>query len=407
MGGEEREPGSVRPGDPGERSEAEVIPGERGEADLPGVPRLAPRGARVLLAIVGAVALGIAALLLARAHRMRHDPPPGRRALDRIEKRVPGLSLRPLPGAPERQRGAEGAPPDRPAASAGAGVHGEDPPPLPPQTDARSAAAPAGTPEPGGAREPPGDPALERRLAPGFGGEAQGEAPGATAEAQSSPAKGRLEEKLEAAELQGSAAAVLADRDRWLTQGTVIDCVLETRMVSTVPGMTTCHLTRDAYSTSGRVVLLDRGTRLVGRYQGGMQQGEARIFVLWTRAETPAGVLVTLDSPGTGALGEAGVGGGVDQHFWDRFGAAMVVSLVEGATDAASARLSGPARGATVNVGGAAGATRDVVSRTLESTVNTPPTLYVNQGERIGVLVARDLDFRRVYGLERVARDGE
>ena len=405
MGGEEREPGNG-PRGPGDGSAAVVIPGERGEADLPGVRRLAPPGARVLIAIVGAVALGIAVLLLGKAHRMRQEPPPGRRALDRIEKRVPGLSLAPLP-APARRASAEGALPGRPAASAEVGVGGEDPPPPAPRPGARSAAVAA---DGGGARRPPGDPARERRLAPGFGGEGEGEAPGSAAAAPPStaaPARGRLEEKLEAPQLQGSAAAVLADRDRWLTQGTVLDCVLETRMVSTVPGLATCHLTRDAYSASGRVVLLDRGTRLVGRYQGGVQQGEARIFVLWTRAETPAGVLVTLDSPGTGALGEAGVGGGVDQHFWDRFGAAMVVSLVEGATDAASARLAGPARGATVNVGGAAGATRDVVSKTLESTVDMPPTVYVNQGERIGVLVARDLDFRGVYGLERVARDGE
>jgi type IV secretion system protein VirB10 len=214
--------------------------------------------------------------------------------------------------------------------------------------------------------------------------------------------KGGLEEKLEATELRASSATVLRDRDYSLTEGAVLDCVLETRMVSTAPGMTSCHLTRDVYSTSGRVVLLDRGSRLVGRYQGGMQQGDSRIFVLWTRAETPAGVVVKLDSPGTGPLGEAGAGGSVDTHFWDRFGAAILVSLIGSGADAVAARAAGPSRNTTVSLDPTSSAAKDVVARTYDRNVNMPPTLYVNQGERIGIFVARDLDFRRVYGLERV-----
>ena len=146
-------------------------------------------------------------------------------------------------------------------------------------------------------------------------------------------------------ELRAAAAGVLPDRDYLLTQGAMLDCVLETRIVSTVAGMTSCHLTRDVYSTSGRVVLLDRGSRVVGRYQGGMQQGDTRIFVVWTRVETPTGVVVELQSPGTGPLGEAGVGGYVDTHFWDRFGAAILLSLIEGGVDAAAARAAGDVAG--------------------------------------------------------------
>ena len=187
----------------------------------------------------------------------------------------------------------------------------------------------------------------------------------------------------------------------------MIDCVLETRIVSTVPGMTTCHLTRDVYSTSGRVVLLDRGSRVVGRYQGGVQHGEARIFVVWTRVETPAGVVVDLQSPGTGPLGEAGVGGHTDAHFWDRFGAAILLSLIEGGADAVAARAAGPLPGTNVTVANTASAGKDVVARSLEPTIDIPPTLVKNQGERVGILVARDLDFRGVYELERASRTGE
>jgi type IV secretion system protein VirB10 len=169
--------------------------------------------------------------------------------------------------------------------------------------------------------------------------------------------------------------------------------------------MSSCHLTRDIYSANGRVVLLDRGSKVVGRYQGGgMQQGDARIFVVWTRVETPNGVVIELQSPGTGALGESGLGGYVDTHFWDRFGSAILLSVIQDGADAAAARAAGPGANNTITFSNQATAAKEVVAKSMEPTLNIPPTLYKNQGERVGIFVARDLDFRGVYGLERTAR---
>jgi type IV secretion system protein VirB10 len=126
---------------------------------------------------------------------------------------------------------------------------------------------------------------------------------------------------------------------------------------------------------------------------------------VWTRVETPAGVIVELQSPGTGPLGEAGVGGWVDTRFWERFGAAILLSVIEGGANAATARAAGPSRGTTVSIAGTTNAGTDVIAKSMEPTVNIPTVLYKNQGERVAIFVARDLDFRSVYGLERAARD--
>lgn len=212
---------------------------------------------------------------------------------------------------------------------------------------------------------------------------------------------GELAEKLQPMRLSGSSAGRLGNRDMLITQGTQLDCVLETRLVTTQPGMTTCHLTRDVYSTSGRVVLLDRGSKVVGFYQGGLRQGQARIFVQWSRIETPSGVVINLDSPGTGPLGEAGLGGWIDRHFWERFGGAIMISLIGDLGDWASRQGSRQGDN-SIQFSNTANGVESAAAEALRNSINIPPTLYKNQGERVNILVARDLDFSDVYSLESI-----
>ncbi|WP_019221063.1 type IV secretion system protein VirB10 [Bartonella senegalensis] len=209
---------------------------------------------------------------------------------------------------------------------------------------------------------------------------------------------GVLFDHLQPVRLGQSRAVQLHNRDLLITQGTQIDCTLEIKIITSQPGMTTCHLTRDVYSTSGRVVLLDRGSKVVGFYQSGIQQGQTRVFVQWLRVETPSGVIINLDSPGTGPLGEAGIGGWVDTHFWQRFSSAIMVSIIGDLGEWVKSKISygnkekssqnAPQQGPEL-----------LVNEVLQNSINIPPTLYKNQGERVNIFIARDLDFSDVYSL--------
>jgi type IV secretion system protein VirB10 len=194
-------------------------------------------------------------------------------------------------------------------------------------------------------------------------------------------------------------AGLLPSERLLLPKGAFIDCTLETAIDSTLPGMTTCITAADTFSADGKVVLLERGTKLVGETRGQVQQGQARVFVVWTQARTPAGVVVPLDSPGTDELGRSGLPGEVQRHFWERFGAALLISLVDGAVQAGvqSANRSG---GAVIYT---PSASTDVVTEVLKDTLQIPPTVVKRNGERIQVLVARDIDFRSVYELHATA----
>lgn len=184
----------------------------------------------------------------------------------------------------------------------------------------------------------------------------------------------------------------LPDRNFLMTAGTFIPCVLQTAMDSSQPGFVTCIVPRNIYSENGRVVLMEKGTKVFGEYQGGLNRGQYRLFVLWNRAVTPRGIAIDVASPATDALGRSGADGRVNSFFWQRFGTALLFSLVE---DAATVGVQ-----AVGNQG--ANTTRvpsDAASTILQQNADIKPVLRKNQGEDVGITVAQDFDFSRVYGL--------
>jgi len=205
----------------------------------------------------------------------------------------------------------------------------------------------------------------------------------------------RFDGLLRPTRLEGSRAGTLGNRDFIVAMGTSIPCVLETALASDQPGFTSCVINRDVLSDNGRVVLMEKGTQVVGEYRGGLQRGQKRLFVHWNRAKTPKGVIVTLASPATDALGRAGVDGYVDTHWWERFGSALLLSIVGDATSYASSRL----QDSDVDAQDTTSAGQQAASIAVEQSINIPPTLNKHQGELVSIFVARDLDFSGIYRL--------
>jgi type IV secretion system protein VirB10 len=184
----------------------------------------------------------------------------------------------------------------------------------------------------------------------------------------------------------------IPDRNFLVTAGTFIPCVLESAMDSSQPGLVTCIIPRNIYSDNGRVVLMEKGTKVFGEYQAGLNRGQSRLFVLWDRAVTPRGIEIDVASPATDALGRSGADGRVNNFFWHRFGTALLFSLIE---DVATV-------GGQVVADKGANSTRvpsDAASTILQQNAEIKPVLRKNQGEDVGITVAQDFDFSNVYGL--------
>jgi type IV secretion system protein VirB10 len=199
---------------------------------------------------------------------------------------------------------------------------------------------------------------------------------------------------------QGSAQR-RGDTSLLLAKGTNISCVLKTKIVSDYQGFTTCQISKNIYSANGKVLLIERGSSAFGEQKVEVKQGKARVFVLWTKIETPKGVSVNLDSPATGQLGEMGIGANVNNHFFKRFGSAIMLSLIEDSISVATSRLEDKESNNGNNnttVQSTSRTTQSIAEKALDSTINIAPTATVPQGTILNILVARDVDFGTVYG---------
>jgi type IV secretion system protein VirB10 len=227
---------------------------------------------------------------------------------------------------------------------------------------------------------------------------------GTTPPASNAP-QSNLAKLLKPTTLSGASASVIKNPDMVVTEGTVMPCTLQTAIDTQLAGFVTCVVPIDVRGTTGNVVLLDRGTKIVGQIENGLLQGQDRVFVLWTRAETPNHVVISLGSPGADELGRAGLPGAVDNHWWQRFGGALMLTLLQGSLNAGTALAANSGSGnnneATMGfVYGAQSSGNQIASTALENSINIPPTLTKNQGDTVSVFVAQDLDFSAVYKLK-------
>ncbi|SEI18448.1 type IV secretion system protein VirB10 [Rhizobium tibeticum] len=198
--------------------------------------------------------------------------------------------------------------------------------------------------------------------------------------------------------------------DAMIPEGTLIPGILETAINSDLPGQIRAITSQDVYSFDGRRILIPTGTRLIGEYQSDMIRGQKRIFVIWTRLLRDDGVSVRLNSIGTDSLGRSGLTGIVDNKWRERFGSAILLSIV----GAGSSYLTGYGSGqySTSNSSNgesdsqrAADLARKTIAQTFSDMANQalgenlkiPPTISVHQGERIFVYVRQDLDFSAMY----------
>lgn len=206
-----------------------------------------------------------------------------------------------------------------------------------------------------------------------------------------------------------TSAQFMSNPNALLVRGTYLRCVLETRIVTDVPGFTSCILTEPVYSVNGRQLLLPKGSKLLGSYQD-QADGIARVSVVWDRIITPNGIDVAMTSPGVDGLGGAGHPGDYNAHWGSKIMSALLISLISDAFQWAAAE-HGP-RSATLYTGpvgttvvdqpfqsATARSMERLANQALQRSAQRKGTVTINHGTVVNVYVAQDVDFSAVMAL--------
>jgi len=300
--------------------------------------------------------------------------------------------------------------PDLPPASPG--IAADKPPPLQamPATHAANVVAGNGQPQAKSLAELVRDRRLKSslrfNLQDGTGTtDGSTKSPGANYTADTSGVQAETETRgtkaVQPARFSATHAYMVPDPTLIMTRGKVISCTLVPAIDTTLTGMVTCLTGEDATGADNKVSLMDRGTLCVGQQGGGVTNGQRRVGIIWQRCETPQHVLVPLESGATDALGRPGLPGQVDNHFWDRFGAAIALSLISDIGPYLTAVRQGGDNNTTIAFPNILNGPQAVMGEVLKNTMDIRPIITAPQGARVLIYLAGDIDFRDVYQLER------
>ena len=148
-------------------------------------------------------------------------------------------------------------------------------------------------------------------------------------------------------------------------------------------------MSEDIWSADASQIILPKGSRLIGRYESGLSQGQSRVLIAWSRAVTPDHRSIALNSSGVDGLGRAGLSGDVDQHFGTKFEAAFLISIVSAIGQfGANAVLPRAEVREALNTGSET--VTETASDALGEFLSIPPTIHVDQGTPINVFVQQD-----------------
>jgi len=184
-------------------------------------------------------------------------------------------------------------------------------------------------------------------------------------------------------------ASQMAFPERTLSQGSVIQAALQTAINSDLPGSVVAVVSEPVPAFSGDQILIPRGSRLFGQYRSGIELNQKRILILWTRVLTPDGTSIEIASIGGDQLGRSGLTGIVDTKFAERFGGAALISLI-GAAPAVAANSADNETASEV-LQGVSEDLEDAVGSVIAEQVSISPTIYIDQGASVTVLVDRDV----------------
>jgi len=203
--------------------------------------------------------------------------------------------------------------------------------------------------------------------------------------------------------------------------GTVIPAILETSIVSDLPGTIVAVVDQDVYdSISGKYLLIPKGTKVIGEYNSQISYGQNQVQAKFIRMIRPDGTSVVLpNQSGTSSMGVSGFYDEVNNHWGRVIGSAIMMTMFSVPAIIATNEMNNagngqyctdrdpscpggccawaynmPGLGNTVNTSvmqGVGQTMTTIGSNIAEKSLNVQPTITINAGYRFSIMVTKDI----------------
>lgn len=205
------------------------------------------------------------------------------------------------------------------------------------------------------------------------------------------PEEGKTKVAVSPSTIPGLKASPQIDDTYELGEG-LLPCVLDSAIDSSLPGPLLCHLPGPVYSPKG-VLLMPADTKIIGRYETLKNNGVARLMTTATYAHTPDGIFVPLDNePMADDQGRTGLQGGVDNHYAERFGAAVLLDLGQMGLGIVQSEVS---KGGNTYLN--LNSSDNLSQQILQQQISISPTFYKQAGSTIAIWISQPIFFYDSY----------
>jgi type IV secretion system protein VirB10 len=162
-----------------------------------------------------------------------------------------------------------------------------------------------------------------------------------------------------------------------LWRGSSIPSQLDTGINTDIPGPVFAHVTNDVYdSKTGQTLVIPKGSRLQGRYNSIVSNGQTRVEVNWDYLTWPNGKWINLDAmPGAEPDGNAGLYADVNDHRGALIGASIFTALLS-----AGANVIGGESNGNTNINTSTGA---IVGQSVGSSLAQTGQTIINEKANI------------------------
>lgn len=196
--------------------------------------------------------------------------------------------------------------------------------------------------------------------------------------------------------------------------GAVIPAVLQSTIVSNLPGLITAVVNQNVYdSINGQYLLIPKGSRLIGQYNSKVSYGQDQLQAVFTRLVRPDGTSIVLPgkSAGVNPMGVSGFEDEVNNHWGRILGSAALITLFNIPAIIAQNQMNqgvgyNPYNVDSTYAGGGYSLGHNASTAALQSvgqavskigtniadkSLNIQPTITINSGYQFSVMVTKDI----------------